>query len=259
MSKLAEAMRRALRPEARPIGFGIATAPPNRTVLLLARVAGGAEAGQVGGAADAFITSTTDGAPAGGTLLWGAEAAVAGRAGARALREAGADFLIFDDATTDASVLLEDGLGFIMRVDFEASDTYLRSVEGLPLDALLVPGLDGALTVRRTLDLRRLTAFTRKPLILPVRPDIDPTHLEALRDCGVLGVVAEGAEAVAALRAKIDALPPRRRTKDGRAVSLTLRTTGTSVTVEEPEEPDDLSGCRAGGGRAGPVRRRRAG
>ena len=241
MSKLSDAMRRALRREARPIGFAASATRPIPTMLLLARVQGAAEAGEAAAqGADAVITTSAGHLPRGtDAAIWGTEALVEGRAGARALREAGADFLVFADDATDASVLLEEDLGFIMRISLDAEDTFLRTVESLPLDALLVPGLEGALTVRRTLDLRRLTAFARKPLILPVTPAIDGTALEALRDCGVIGAVVEGAAGAAALRPKIDALAPRRRPKDGRSVSV-LPGGAVAVThVDEPDEPDE--------------------
>ena len=241
MSKLSDAMRRALRREARPIGFAATATKPIATMLVLARVSAPAEAAEAAArGADAVITTTAAHLPRGtDAAIWGTEAPVQGRAGAQALREAGADFLVFADDATDASVLLEEDLGFIMRIDLDAEDTLLRTVESLPLDALLAPGLEGTLTVRRTLDLRRLTAFARKPLILPVTPDIDATALEALRDCGVIGVVAEGAAGVAALRPTIDTLAPRRRPKDGRSVSVLPGGAVAVSHVDEPEEPDE--------------------
>lgn len=241
MSKLADAINRALRPEARPIGFGAAASRRIPTMVLLAR-AGSAEAitAAVTAGADAII-STNGAAPANGVegaVHWGSEAPVAGRAGAKALRTAGADFLVFDDAITDAAVLLESDLGFVMRVSLDAEDTFLRTVESLPLDGLLVPGLSGALTVRRTLDLRRIASFTRKPLILSVDADIDLTALETLRDCGVVAVVVDDADAVASLRSKIDALPPRRRVKDARGPAALVPSSG-SRPIEVPEDDDD--------------------
>ncbi len=173
-------------------------------------------------------------------MLWGSEAPVAGRDDVRALREAGAGFLVFDADTTPAAALLDNDMGYIMRVDPAASDTFLRTVETLPLDGLLVPSLEGALTVRRALDLRRLSTFTRKMLVLGVAPAVDPVDLEALRDSGVIGVVVDGVEGVAALRAKVDALPPRQRPRDGRGVSVALRATGSAYEVEEfPTEPEE--------------------
>jgi hypothetical protein len=240
MSKLADAMRRATRREVRPIGFGAATATKNPTMLVLARVATAADAAKAASGADAIITVKGDDiVKSAGGALWGTEAVTNDREAAKALVAGGADFLVFDDDATDASVLLVDDLGFVMRIGLDASDTFLRTVEGLPLDALLVPALDGALTVRRTLDLRRVSSFARKPLLVPVTPDIQPTALETLRDCGVIGVVVDGAAGAAALRPKIDGLAPRRRPKDGRSVTLATGTSPASVRIEEEDEDDE--------------------
>ena len=230
MSKFADALRRAARPQARPIGFAAASAPKQPTILLVARAAGAAVDG-----ADAVIASDASGA---GAALWGTEAAVSDRAAAAALAQAGAAFVIFDDASTDAAVLLEEGLDFVMTIALDASDTFLRTVESLPIAGLLAPALDGALTVRRTLDLRRLTAFTRKPLLLPVTAEIEPVALETLRDCGVLAVVADAA-AVPALRSKIDGLPPRRRPRDEGGVTLGGRPSGAATPAPAPDEDED--------------------
>lgn len=243
MSKLTEAMSRAVRRESRPIGFSSTATKTNATMLLLARApaAGAKDAASSG--ADAVIGGPIERGANGasGSALWGAEEPVKGREGARALRESGADFLIFADDTTDAAVLLEDDLGFVMRIDFDASDTFLRTVESLQLDALLVPGLeDGGLTVRRTLDLRRLASLARKPLLLPVQPAIDAASLEALRDCGVIGVVVDGAAAAATLRSTIDALPPRRRPKEtqGGGSAVMIPAGVGAAHIDEPHEPE---------------------
>lgn len=242
MSKLADAMARATRREVRPIGFAAGNRQRHATMLVLARAAGPADAAAAAEqGADALIRGTaasgTD--KTGDGAFWGSEAAVKDRAGAAAARQAGADFLVFDDESTAASVLLEEELGFVMRAGLDASDTFLRTVEGLPLDALLVPSLDGPLTVRRTLDLRRVAGLARKALLMPVPAEIDPGDLEALRDCGVIGVIGDGPAAVAALRARVDGLPARREQKERRAVSIAPVMGGSRVAVEEPPDEDD--------------------
>lgn len=242
MSKLADAMNRATRREARPIGFTATAIKPNPTMLLLARVSSATDAADAAAnGADAVIVTSDDRLPreSTGDIFWGTGAPVSGRDAARSLREAGADFIVFDDATTDASVLLEEDLGFVMRIDLDASDTFLRTIDTLPVEALLAPSLEGALTVRRTLDLRRIAAFARKALVLPVPAAIDAAALEALRDTGVIAVVVDGASEVKVLRATIDALPPRRRAREA-ATSAVALPAGIGVTqIREPHEPEE--------------------
>ena len=239
MSKLADAMRKATRPEARLIGFASASAKPNPTMLVIARASSAADVRKSADqGADCVIAASANISDA-GKAVWGTEAQIKDRDAAKALVKNGADFLVFDDGTTDAAVLLEDDLGYVMRITFDAPDTFLRTVEGMPLDALLVPALGGSLTVRRTLDLRRIATFARKPLLLPVDNDIEPTVLEALRDCGVIGLVTEGSAGVSALRPKVDGLAPRRKAKDTRSVQLAPSGSGFAVRVDENHEDEN--------------------
>lgn len=241
MSKLADAIRRATRREARPIGFAATAAKANPSLLLIARGAPADAQELLTAGADAVLSSgnvTLNG----GSGFWGSDAPIAGREAAKELVSAGAGFVVFDADTTSAAVLLEDQLGPVMRISLDAEDSFLRTVESMSLDALLAPELPGdTLTVRRTLDLRRLASFARKPLLVPAAAGIDATTLETLRDCGVVGVIAEGADAVKALRATIDALPPRKRPTDSRgpAVGLSTRAEMAAEQPEEGEEDDD--------------------
>jgi hypothetical protein len=230
-------MRKAARPESRPIGFGALAAKPNPTMILIAQAASAAEARKAADqGADGIITHAADGPGESVNAFWGTQAVLKDREAARTLVKRGGDFLVFDE-NTDAAVLLEEDLGYVMRIALDAPDTFLRSIESFQqIDALLVPPLEDALTVRRALELRRIAISTRKALLLPVRNDIEPSALEALRDCGVIGVVATGAAGAAALRPKIDGLGPRRRAKDTRAVRLAPIGAGVSVRVDEDEE-----------------------
>lgn len=235
MSKITDAMRRAMRREARPIGFATTSSAANATMLVVARPGTDKPEAVAKAGADAVLLAEVSK----NGLLWGSEAPIEGARGTKTLRDAGCDFVVFDADTTAAAALLEDGLGYIMRVDLDASEALLRGIEGLPLDAVLVPALGGALTVRRTLDLRRLVAFVRKPVIVPVDAGITAAELEALRDCGVIGVVVEGAAGAKALRVTVDKLAPRKRNRDGRGISIGIQARGDSYEVEELPEPDD--------------------
>lgn len=241
MSKLSDAMRRVSRRESRPIGFAVATAQKNPTMLVLARGTAAQAAAIAAAGADAVLLTDAPAAGAAPAALWGSAAALADREAAKALREAGAGFVVFDAATTPASALLEDELGFVMSLALDTAEATLRTIEALPLDALLVTPLSGALTVQRSLDLRRVTAFARKPLLMPVDAAISATDLETLRDNGVIGVVVEGVAAAGALREMVDGLPPRKRAADGRGASIALRATGSSYEVQQfpPEEPEE--------------------
>jgi hypothetical protein len=243
MSKLADLIRRTVRTEPTQIGFTTTTTKPRPTLLLAALVgAGGAPAG----GADVVLVqggSSTpppsgDGAATPMRGLWlqdgSSDAAQAG--------EQGFDFVVFSGDDAPASVLLEEEAGLVMHVQEDLADSLLQALQWLPLDALLVRW-EGTLTVRRQLELQRLSGFSRKPLFLFVESEPAAAELEALREAGVIAIVVDltagGGEArLKALRTTIDGLRPRpkRSRTDAGVVSLS---SSFIMAPSEPEEPDE--------------------
>jgi hypothetical protein len=159
-----------------------------------------------------------------------------------ALKEAGADFLVFDAESTSAEALLETELGYVLTLAGDPTDSFLRALDTFPLDGLWVQDWRGPLTVHRQMELRRVHLLSRTPLFVPVRPDISPAELECLRDAGVLAVAVNGMEAGAwqqlgDLRQAIDGLKPRARRREERPdVVLPLGRESASQVEEEEEE-----------------------
>ncbi len=91
------------------------------------------------------------------------------------------------------------------------------------------------------IDLRRLVAMTRKPLMALVDAGIATAELQALRETSVAVVLAEGAKDVAELRKTIDALPPRARRKDGdeRPMPFVPHSASVGDGDEHDHEEDD--------------------
>ncbi|MBI1886253.1 MAG: hypothetical protein HYS09_08095 [Chloroflexi bacterium] len=248
MSKLSQRIRKAVRVEAAPMGFGVSAArKPGPTMLLLARLPADdakrlKEAAEKGADAVLFdggdasrlkLRDNTD-------ILWGALVPEARADTVGRLKEAGADFLAFAPEGTGADVLLDEQLGFVLAVNSDLSDAALRVLEGLPLDALLLPRLDSPLTVRRQLDLRRLYLLSRTPLLVEVPPDVEASQLRVLRESGVAGVVVDGKSGwnrLQSVRAAIDGLPPGRgRPREERAEAILPAAVAAAVPEEEEEE-----------------------
>jgi hypothetical protein len=129
-------------------------------------------------------------------------------------REGGYDFVVFDPNSASATALLDEKVGYVLTLPDNLSDNEIRTLESFQLDAIDVGALSTPLTVRRQIDLRRIFAMARKPLMASVDGAISVTELQALRDTNVLVVVADGADNVEKLRKTIEALPPRSRRKD---------------------------------------------
>jgi hypothetical protein len=242
LSKLAEKIRRATRLQSAALGFGAAKAAQEPTMVLVGRTAdAGAAAELARRGADVVIVDLTrvSGPPpkaAAASAVAGAQIAAKSEGQSTACRQAGYDFVVFDPDTAAATALLDEDIGYVVALPEGLGDPELRTFEGLQLDAIDVGSIEGALTVRRQLDLRRIFGMTRKPLMATINAGVSVAELQAIRDTNVVAVVAQTPEGVERLRKTIDALPERRRRKDGeeRPTPLVPRT-----TAAEGDEDDD--------------------
>ncbi len=244
MSKLRERISSTRERRSAPFGFGprSRTTETQRHVLVLADVDGAEAAAQaVAAGADALLSGAdgieaaveaADGRPVGARI----EAATS--ADADALIEAGADFLVFDDAQTEAAALLRPELGHVaLLADASAAEEELRLLQPLDLDAILLPSARAAATVRDQLLTRRIAELTRKPLIVPVDASADATQLEVWRDAGALVALVSGdAEAVAAVVAAAAAVPAPRERREDRPNAL-VPAAAAGLMDEDDDEP----------------------
>jgi len=247
MSKLADRIRKVSKVEPAPLGFAAAaarrTAP---TLLCLVRLSQG-DAGRVEEAAkkgaDAVILDGVDPArlkepkAKAGEAVLGIGAAGAERERIAALRDAGAEFAVFDLASAMADALLEEKIGIVLSIDGDCDDTTLRLLGDLGPEALVVTSPDGPLTIRDLLKLRRVAALARTPLLTSVRPDAAPGHLQALRESGVAGVIVDSAAIgkLEGLRERIAALPPRGKRAEEKAEAV-LPAASMSPTSEDEDD-----------------------
>lgn len=135
------------------------------------------------------------------------------------LRGAGADFVILDAESGMADSLLEEKVGFVLLTRAESDDTRLRLLADLNLDGLIPPSPDGSLTIERLLELRRLSALGRTPLLVEVSGDAEASRLQTLRESGVAGVILEGSALgkLGKLRQVIAGLPARGKKREERS------------------------------------------
>ncbi|MEX2246237.1 MAG: hypothetical protein WEC75_06080 [Dehalococcoidia bacterium] len=221
MSKLAEKIRRATRLQSQGLGFVSSRADGAATIVLAGVAKDAKAAAEVARrGADVVIVGSRESAASIGDAVGeigavpGAWIAGKGDDEGKQYREAGYDFVVFDPNKASATSVLEEGIGYVLRLPDDLSDMEIRALEGFHLDAIHVGKIEGVLTVRRQIDLQRLYALTRKPLMAAVPADIPAGQLRALRDANVSIVAVEGAEGVEKLRQTIDGLPARARRKD---------------------------------------------
>jgi hypothetical protein len=252
MSKLATVLRRLARAEPAPMGFA---APSSRTKNREILLAVGMEKPDL----DAAKAAAKDGADlilfAGGDLDKGAAkikaiaAAVELPCGLSVAKPtsstvasahaAGLDFLRIEDDGAPASILLDEEMGYVFSVVGEPSDTSLRMLESTPFDALYVGALTQPFSIRQQLELRRISALARKPLLLQFTDALSSEEFECLRDSGVGALLLEGPDAASRLgaaRTAIDAMRPRRRRRSDRDTTPTLPSVGRSDGDEDEDD-----------------------
>lgn len=244
MSKLRERIRSTRERRSVPFGFGPRgrEAESQRHVLVLAEVDGADSAAAAASAgADALlagadgietVVEAADGRPVGARV----EAATSD--GVDALIEAGADFLVFDDAQTEAAALLRPELGHVaLLTDAAAAEEDLRLLQPLDLDAIMLPSARAAATVRDQLLTRRIAELTRKPLVVPVDGSVDATQLEVWRDAGAFVALVTGdAAAVEAVVAAASAVPAPRERREDRPNAL-VPSPASGLLDEDGDEP----------------------
>jgi hypothetical protein len=242
MSKLADAIKRTTRAEAPPIGFAPTQSKPRPTMLLAALVAPNAAAPEgadvllVHGAVQAPAANGAKQQPLRGAWLDGA-------ADAAQARDGGFDFVVFNGDEAPAAVLLEEETGLVMQAPDELPDSLLQALQWLPLDALLLHW-EGTLTVRRQLELQRVSGFSRKPLFIFLADEPAAREMEALREAGVVGIVVDltqagGEKRLAALRTAIDGLRPRPKRSRNDTGLLSISSSMLTLAEPHPDEDDD--------------------
>ena len=151
-------------------------------------------------------------------VVGGVNAAAADRAAVADLAESGADFVVTDLESGLAEALLEEKLGYVLSIPLETSDTVLRLIGDLSLDAVIVPAIEGMFSLGNALQLRRVATLAGSPLLTEVALPVDEAELEALRGAGVTGVIVQGSaiSKLKKLRKTIESLPERKTKRDDR-------------------------------------------
>jgi predicted Fe-Mo cluster-binding NifX family protein len=226
MSKLSDRIRKAGKAESAPFGFAAAARPaPAPSLITVVRLNN--DAGKAGDAAKAGADAVIVTGDAGklkdvsGDAVLGVAADKLDRRAASALREAGADFVVLSQADL-AEPMLEEKLGFVLELRSDLDDVRLRLLGDLGLDAMILPAPAKPLTVERLVELRRVAALARTPLLVEDDGGAEASLLQLLRDSGVAGVVvpASAIGKLSGLRERIVALPARGKRREEHVEAL---------------------------------------
>lgn len=150
----------------------------------------------------------------------------------------GGDFLIFSPATSLFETPAK--LGRILEIDTSITDTQLRAIDDLPVEAVLFTGNPKVLNWQYLITLQRLDNMLAKPLLAVVSSDVTVLELQTLWSVGVDGVVIEASTGgkLKELREEIEKVvfPLPRKSKK---VDVMLPMVNPASSEESDEEEDE--------------------
>ena len=150
------------------------------------------------------------------------------------------DFIVFDAAAAPASLLEEESLGKIVRIEQSLSDGLIETVRQLPVDAMLIDDQDESTpSIYHLMLCQQLAHLTNKPLLFAVSLNTNDTELQSLRKYGVDGIVTEikagySKERLMKLHQDINKLPPIKENR--REMGVVLPPAGSKMTHQPSEE-----------------------
>ncbi len=263
MSLLIDKLKLVTKATPQPMGFQtaksaspqpkmllIANWAPARNVSTLASYVTGADAvlfrpsrGTAGSRTSTRLTRSLSNIP------WGRWLEYASQEEMKKTIDTGCDFVVFPASSTLALSNHGEKVGKILQVESSFNADLLRTVNELPVDAVLAT-IEGeaepVLTWYHLMLFQRFAHLLTKPLLVWVPINITPAEVRTIWEAGVDGVVATaGTEKSAGLLQKLrqaiddlNRLPPRKRGKFQVLLPRPQQERGSLEEVEEEEEED---------------------
>jgi len=181
-------------------------------------------------------------------IPWGGWLKNIDKGGIKQVAKAGCDFLVFTAANTPLALLQNDEVGKILEIESSLSEGLLRTVNELPIDAVLIAAEqegEYSLTWHHLMLFQRFANLLTKPLLVSIPPNVTANELQVLWEAGVDGIVIEAgtgqpANRLKELRQTIDKLAFPSQHKRGKAEALLPQTnSGTSIITEAEEEEEE--------------------
>lgn len=253
MSRFIDKLKDLFKTEVQPMGFmaGKVTAEKPRMQLVaripadnLDKVSGNLSSADavlvdIAGADDIGalekVCQVKGGAPAGGWLK-------SSNGALKKLMNTACDFVVFP-AAASLSATQKDKLGRVLELDAASSEGLLRTVNDLPVDAVLISAEEEiALTFNRLMLIQRVIHLVSKPVLVPISAGLGEFELQTLWDMGVSSVVVEAkdeksAEKLANLHKTLEKLNPPAVRKKSRLSPVLPR-----LAPEAPPPPEEEGG-----------------
>jgi hypothetical protein len=259
MSKFIDILTKSVQTTPQPIGFRttqsvqskhrikLVAAVTKGTIGTMTDYVTGADAGLLRIPGPIPGTSTLKKAiPTAPDIPWGIWLEEAVRDELKKVMKSGCDFIVFPTGAA-LVVLPDDSAGIIIKVDTSIAEGPLRTLNDLPVDAVLVTlqsEKNDTLTWHQLMFLQRFGDIVSKPVLVSIPSGTVADELQLLQEAGIDGVVVETGPdqppgEINRLRQIIDSLKPPATSKRQRLDALLPRTSRDTDTMAEIEEDDE--------------------
>jgi len=107
-------------------------------------------------------------------------------------RGVGGDFLAFDSPDAPATLLQEDGVGKVLKVELSFERSLLGTIGDLPIDAVVLDVKKGnELAISDIMACQWLSKLTEKPVLVVPGGELSESETRSLWEVGVMGIVIE--------------------------------------------------------------------
>jgi len=252
MSRFIDKLKQVSQAEPQPMGFKKEKEFSKQRLLLVARLSRidiDNPAGHLTGA-DAALLTIKKGSEINAfekaiglmkNVPWGIWFEGTSHGGMKQAMEAGCDFIAFPPEMPLEAI--DDGEpGKVLLVEASLEASLLRTIDELPVDAVIITGEQVAgetLSWRHLMLFRRLADISNKPLLTSVSSAITGDGLQAIWEAGVSGVIVEAtADELNKLSKVIDGLTPpsKHRRIKMRAIVPKLGEEAARIADEEEED-----------------------
>jgi hypothetical protein len=204
MSKLAKRLRQVSEGLTPTMGFKAAAAKPSRQIALVASLSSAgigvmselklAEVDAVLLPAEDLVDVASLKKVASGLrdVPWGVWVEEANTDWLVEFRGVGGDFLAFDSPDAPATLLQEDGVGKVLKVELSFERSLLGTIGDLPIDAVVLDVKKGnELAISDIMACQWLSKLTEKPVLVVPGGELSETETRSLWEVGVMGIVIE--------------------------------------------------------------------
>jgi len=162
------------------------------------------------------------------------------------IKNQGGDFFIFSTLNTPAEILATEDLGRLITVPVEFPEELGNSLEGIPVDAVIIVGLEESspLSIKELMQIRSVRDLISKPLMLLRSQPLSRGELTVIQEVGIQGIVLDlrtmRMQDANQVREAINELPTRRNKRDKPDALLPKLTHNmASLQMEEEEEEEE--------------------